>query len=747
MKPSRAFPRQIWPISFLLFAQAKFHELNVKLDLNFLSTENSSRHYPSIISDSDSNLEDFEFSTGLPLIDVVRSYDDVYESAHISSTETSRVEKRGGDDKFSSSEIVEEDTSLDEYMKAPRIQSERFGFDHLTSTLPHITSGVLNMNMASSLSILLLIYLAIRMAVQALRNWSEIHLSSTEDNEMSVMIIDRQDQEREREIADLRFKLEIAVSDSIRYSTATRTAEEKASADTRISCERIDEIERMKTENEKMLVLVQELTDGKEEIREMKSAQEVWAYKLMDSTIERDRLSLLVMELNKEREIERECAVDSRINQKKEQEAENSFRILRKKSLLFENGTAENEGGEEQEEGDDDSDFENFYFSSHSRVTAINPAHYGGSQKWKQPNQNIGNKFPVLRSVRGSFSTAVTDSPSISLRNDSCSSCFSESGEDRNQDDYEDELEFERELMHDDYQDQDYETEYQKAMRHIKEKLAQDLSVADKISNAKKTPTKENRREVVVLETAKIPFSLNLKIEESEKISNFYTPDKAWKQSSSSAFKHEKKKNLGENVRDCPRTHPQDRGLIEGHLIGQNKNLMGQICSRDEEIKESLNRIDVLNTRLEYAVLAAKSANLEVARLKCSSSPNTTVVGDGTLPHALPHSLPYDVIPTPSNKDTDVLNLFTTPEKLAVKEGTDPSRVFSAPHDIPPYTPIPTTPSHPLFLFLACAGATPSTGCKTESESPSSSPGGSCVGSEGETLDHRFWITESLEIN
>lgn len=774
MKPFRAFPRQIWPISFLLFAQAKYHELNVKLESNFLLTEDFSRRDSSSnsesvsiidltdLKDSPAHLDDFEFSTGLSLIDVVDTSDNANESPLVSATGTSVVEKHEDpphvfeDAEFSiphscrpSSKIVEKEMSFDEYMKASHPmkasypESERIDFegDHLTSNLPQTTSGRLNMNMASSLSILLLIYMAMRMAVQALRNWSEINFSSIAENETYVKIVVRQDPEREREIADLRSKLEVALNDSMRYSTATRIAEEKASADIKLLRERVDEIERIKTENEKMLVLVKELTDEKTDITKMKSAQEVWASQLLDCTIERDRLSALVTELEKEKE--KEFAANLKQNQEKVKE-----KHLRKRSFVFDNGGTE----DEDEEGDEDSDFENFYFSSHSRVTGINPMLYGGNPRWKQANESTGNKFPVLRSGRGNFTTVYTDSSSISLRNDSCSSCFSESEESRNNDNeyFTDlnEFEFQRDMMQaeedqgEDDQDKDFETEYQKAMRNIKEKLAQDLSVADKIANSIKTPKKENRRELVVLEHTKAPpSSLNLKIEESEKISSFYTPEKTWKHSPCSAFKYEKKKIPSENVREGARTHPLERGLIEGHLIGQNKNLMGQICSRDEEIKESLHRIDVLNNRLEYAVLAAKSANLEVARLK-SSSPSTTI-GDISLPHthphSLPHTLPYDVIPTPCNKEVDLWNLFTTQEKLAANSGVNPSRMFSPLDDIPPYTPNPCTPSHPLYLFLACAGTTPSTGCKTESESPNSSLRDSCVGSEGRpwTIDSR----------
>jgi hypothetical protein len=764
MKPSRAFPRHIWPVSFLLFAQAKYHELNVKVESSFLLTEDISRHCSSTnsesvsivdltdLKDSAAYLEDSEFPIGFMVIDIVGPSDDAYESAHVRATEALSVEKRGGppdviedielsspDSCQHSPKIVENDSSFDGYAKIPHIEFGGIEFDHLTSNSPHTTSGRLNMNMASSLSILLLIYLAMRMAVQVLRNWSEINFSSTADNEMSMKIVDRQDQDREREIADLRSKLEIAMNDSIRYSLATRMVEEKASAEIKILRDRVDEIERIKTENEKMLLLVKELTDEKRDVTELRSAQEVRASQLLECTKERDRLAILVMELNKEKEKEKECAANLRLKQE-EEEKDESFRSLKKKSLLFENGCTENE----EEDGDDDSDFENFYFSPHSRVTGINPMHYGGAPRWKQPNQNIGNKFPVVRSVRGSFSTAFTDSSS--LRNDSCSSCFSESEEDHNNyhdngndnHDFEDmnDLEFERELMQEEEEDKDFETEYQKAMRNIVEKLALDLSAADKLASSLKTPTKENRRELVILEHTKVPSLVNLNSEESEQFTNFHTPEKAWKQSLSSAFKYEKKKVVGENIRDCSRTHPQERALIEGHLIGQNKNLMGQICDRDEEIKESLHRIDVLNTRLEYAVLAAKSANLEVARLKCSS-PNTTIISDGT-PHSIPHSLTYDFIPTPCNKEIDLWNLFTTEEKIAVKKGMNPSRVFSPLDDIPPYSPSPCTPAPPLYLYLAGAGTTPSTGCKTESESPSSSLGDSCVGSEGETLDCRF---------
>jgi hypothetical protein len=104
----------------------------------------------------------------------------------------------------------------------------------------------------------------------------------------------------------------------MRYSTATRIAEEKASADIKLLRERVDEIERIKTENEKMLVLVKELTDEKTDITKMKSAQEVWASQLLDCTIERDRLSALVTELEKEKE--KEFAANLKQNQEKVKE-------------------------------------------------------------------------------------------------------------------------------------------------------------------------------------------------------------------------------------------------------------------------------------------------------------------------------------------------------------------------------------------------------------------------------------------
>ena len=657
------------------------------------------------------NLGDSEFPT--ELTNIIGSYENTIELDDIEVTEKTSVAEDGSpiheidDPNFpswpscrTSTTIVEDDIAFDESFNAPLVEAERIEFDYLTSNSTAKMGGVLNM--ASSLTILMLIYWTTRMAVQLLRNWSEIRLCAIADSEMSVEILGRQDQEKEREIADLRSRLEASVSNSIRNISAVRMAEEKACSDLRLLRLKTDEMERMKEENERMLVLIKELTNEK---MEMKSAQTVVASQLLCCTAERDRLSSLVVELYKEKE-------NSSQNMKLKNEKVES---PRKNRFLFEKTAIENE--------DDDSDFENFYFTSHAKSAGQNVVHNGP----RKNNSNQKNsKLPVVRSATGSFSTVFTDSSSISLRNSSCSSSYSESEGDHNNDYFEDmnelELEDEDEEMENN-EDRDFETQYQNAMNNIKEKLAQDLSVADKlVSNIKTPPSlKEKKRDSLVIEHTKMPVLP--KIQESAKITHFYTPEKSWKQSSTSAFKYEKKKILNaENGRESPRTYPQERGLIEGHLIGQNKNLMGQICCRDEEIKDSLHRIEVLNTRLEYAVLAAKSANLEVARLK-SSSP-TAAIESGTLP--------YDVIPTPNNKDIDMRNLFSREELLASQQGMMASRVFSPLDDIPPHASNPCTPSHPLYLYLACASTTPSAVRKSAFDSPIQSLRGSSVCSAGD---------------